>query len=120
MRRARRCEAEHVQHLVHRQIFEIRALKGKLMGIGMGLAGAGRWLAEKIDAAWERESVLLTPELVDAAWPRFQTIVTDGRGSREMELIGKPEFYTPIYCTPVAANGSLYVTTQSHIFAIGQ
>jgi hypothetical protein len=68
---------------------EIRALKGKLTGIGMGLASAGQWLATKMDAAWDRESVLLTPELVDAAWPRFQTIVTNWRGSREMELVGK-------------------------------
>jgi outer membrane protein assembly factor BamB len=42
------------------------------------------------------------------------------RAGREMQLIGKPEFFTPIYCTPVAANGALYVTTQSHIFAVGQ
>jgi hypothetical protein len=72
-----------------REPAEIRALKGKLMGMAMGLQGAGRWLAEKMDAAWQRESVLLTPELVDAAWPRFQTIVTNWRGSREMELVGK-------------------------------
>jgi hypothetical protein len=72
-----------------REPAEIRALKGKLMGIGAGLAGAGQWLAEKMDAAWDRESVLLTPELVDAAWPRFQTIVTNWRGSREMQLVGK-------------------------------
>src|SRR5262245_18347868 len=68
---------------------EIRALKGKLMGIGMGLATAGQWLASKMDAAWDRESVLLTPEPVDAAWPRFQTIVTSWRGSRDMELAAK-------------------------------
>src|SRR5262249_29996415 len=72
-----------------REPAEIRALKGKLTGIGMGLVGAGQWLAAKIDAAWERESVLLTPELVDAAWPRLQTIVTDWRGAREIEMIGK-------------------------------
>jgi hypothetical protein len=72
-----------------REPAEIRVLKGKLMGIAMGLEGAGRWLAEKMDAAWKRESVLLTPGLVDAAWPRFQTIVTDWRGAREMELVGK-------------------------------
>ncbi|MGH7644322.1 MAG: hypothetical protein ACREMR_01925, partial [Gemmatimonadales bacterium] len=72
-----------------REPAEIRALKGKLMGIALGLEGAGRWLAEKIDAAWQRESVLLTPELVDAAWPRLLTIVTDWRGARDMELVGK-------------------------------
>jgi len=68
---------------------EIRALKAKLMGISMGLTGAGQWLADKMESAWERESVLLTPELVDAALTRFQTIVTNVRGSREMTLVGK-------------------------------
>jgi hypothetical protein len=68
---------------------EIGALKGKLAGIGASLVGTGQWLAAKMDAAWERERVLLTPDLVDAAWPRFRTIVTDWRGAREMELVGR-------------------------------
>jgi hypothetical protein len=40
--------------------------------------------------------------------------------AREKKLIGRVEFYTPIYCTPVVANNTLYVTTQTHVFAIGK
>ncbi len=42
------------------------------------------------------------------------------KAGREKKLIGKVEFYTPVYCTPVVANDVLYVTTHSHIFAIGK
>ena len=42
------------------------------------------------------------------------------KAGREMKLIGKPEFYTPIYCTPVVANNTLYVSTMTHLFAIGK
>ncbi|HEV8439580.1 MAG TPA: hypothetical protein VGT40_15940 [Methylomirabilota bacterium] len=68
---------------------EIRGLKAKLRGMGVAMQASGQWLAEKMDAAWERESVLFTAELVDAAWPRFQTIVTNWRGSRSTMLAGK-------------------------------
>lgn len=39
---------------------------------------------------------------------------------REKQLIGKIEFYTPIYCTPVVANDTLFVTTHTHLFAVGK
>jgi outer membrane protein assembly factor BamB len=39
---------------------------------------------------------------------------------REMKLIGKPEFFTPIYCSPIVANNTLYVATMTHLFAIGK
>ena len=42
------------------------------------------------------------------------------KAGREKELIGKVDFFTPIYGTPVVANGVLYVTTQTHLFAIGR
>jgi outer membrane protein assembly factor BamB len=42
------------------------------------------------------------------------------KAGREKQLIGKIDFYTPVYCTPVVANDTLYVTTHSHIFAIGK
>lgn len=38
----------------------------------------------------------------------------------EKQLIGKVDFYTPVYCTPVVANNTLFVTTHTHIFAIGK
>jgi outer membrane protein assembly factor BamB len=42
------------------------------------------------------------------------------KAGREKQLIGKIDFYTPVYCTPVVANNTLYVTTHTHIFAIGK
>jgi outer membrane protein assembly factor BamB len=42
------------------------------------------------------------------------------KAGREKQLIGKPEFFTPIYCTPVAANDAIYVATQTHLFAVGK
>ena len=68
---------------------EIRTLKLRLRGMAMGMQAAGQWLADKMDAAWERESILLEPTLIDAAWPRFHTIVTNWRGSRRTLLTGR-------------------------------
>ncbi|MGH7390368.1 MAG: hypothetical protein ACREM3_13060 [Candidatus Rokuibacteriota bacterium] len=68
---------------------EIRGLRARLRGMSFGMQAGGQWLAEKMDAAWEREAVLLTPELIDAAWPRFRTVCTNWRGSRDMMLAGK-------------------------------
>ncbi len=42
------------------------------------------------------------------------------KAGREMKLIGKPEFFTPIYCSPIVANDVLYVATQTHLFAVGK
>ena len=42
------------------------------------------------------------------------------KAGREKQLIGKVDFYTPVYCTPVIANDTLYVTTHTHIFAVGK
>jgi len=38
----------------------------------------------------------------------------------ELKLIGKIDFFSPVYCSPVIANDTLYVTTHTHIFAIGK
>ena len=32
----------------------------------------------------------------------------------------KVEFFTPIYSSPVIANDTLYVTTMTHLFAVGR
>jgi outer membrane protein assembly factor BamB len=42
------------------------------------------------------------------------------KAGREKKLIARVEFYTPIYCTPVVANNTLYVATLTHLFAIGK
>lgn len=53
---------------------ELVQLKMKLFGMSEGLGRVSAWLAEKMDAGWERESALLTPELASAAQPRFAAL----------------------------------------------
>jgi hypothetical protein len=53
---------------------ELIQLKMKLLGVSEGLARTSEWLAEKMDAGWERESVLLTPALASAARARFMAL----------------------------------------------
>lgn len=42
------------------------------------------------------------------------------KADREKEEIALADFYTPIYCSPIVANDTLYVTTQTHMYAIGK
>ena len=42
------------------------------------------------------------------------------KAGREKEEIALIDFYTPIYCSPVAANDTLYLSTQTHLYAIGR
>lgn len=42
------------------------------------------------------------------------------KAGREKQLIGKVDFYTPVYCTPVVANNTLFVATHTHLFAVGK
>lgn len=42
------------------------------------------------------------------------------KAGREKKLIGKPDFFSPLYCSPVIANNTLFVTTHTHIFAVGK
>jgi outer membrane protein assembly factor BamB len=39
---------------------------------------------------------------------------------RTMKHVRTIEFTSPIYSSPVAANGILYITTQTHLYAIGK
>lgn len=68
---------------------EIRLLKEKLGNLSHRFVSKGEWLADKMDAAWKRESVLLSPDSIVAASPRFQVIATDWQGSRETVLVGR-------------------------------
>lgn len=69
---------------------ELRVMKAKLDAQGTGMAAAGEWLADKMLAAWARESAaLFAPGLIDGARARFQVIVTNWRGSRETLLAGQ-------------------------------
>ena len=42
------------------------------------------------------------------------------KAGREKEEIALIDFFTPIYCSPVAANDTLYLATQTHMYAIGR
>ena len=53
---------------------ELVQLQFKLAGMAEGLGRASEWLGEKMVAGFERESVLLTPELARAARPRFMAL----------------------------------------------
>jgi outer membrane protein assembly factor BamB len=62
------------------------------------------------------------------------TLVTDGKviianedgelvmlkEGREKEEISVTDFYTPIYCSPIVANNTVFLTTQTHLYAIGK
>ena len=40
--------------------------------------------------------------------------------SREKKVLGKVEFYSPIYSSPVIANDTLFISTITHVFAIAK
>ncbi len=42
------------------------------------------------------------------------------KAGREKEEIALIDFFTPIYCSPVVANDTLYLSTQTHLYAIGR
>jgi outer membrane protein assembly factor BamB len=42
------------------------------------------------------------------------------KAGRERQLLGKVEFYTPIYSSPVIANDTLFVATNTHLFVISK
>ena len=42
------------------------------------------------------------------------------KAGREKEEIALIDFFTPIYCSPVAANDTLYLATQTHLYAIAR
>lgn len=53
---------------------EIVQMRARLQALGEGYARSARWLAEKMDAGWKRESVLLTPEFADVAYQRHMAL----------------------------------------------
>ena len=46
-------------------------------------------------------------------------ILTVLKASKEKEVLAEIEFSGPIYSSPVVANQTLYVTTPTHLYAIG-
>jgi hypothetical protein len=68
---------------------EIKVLKGRLPALAGAWRRAGEWLGAKMEAAWDREQAMYAPELVAVAPQRFNTIVTNWRGSRERLLAAR-------------------------------
>ena len=46
-------------------------------------------------------------------------VLTILKAGRQKQVIAEIEFPTPIYCSPIAANGTLYISTMTHLYAIG-
>ena len=42
------------------------------------------------------------------------------RAGKEMKEVGKIDMRAPVYSSPVVANGTLYIATQTHLYAIGK
>lgn len=53
---------------------EPAAVRARLEATADRLERASRWLAEKMEAGWRRESVLLTPEFADVAFQRHMAL----------------------------------------------
>lgn len=68
---------------------EIRRLKARMQALAGTWSHVGQWLSSKMDSAWAREQAVYTPALIDVAQARFNTIVTNWRGSRETLLCGR-------------------------------
>lgn len=68
---------------------EIIQIKAKLRAVEDEYLAAGLWLADKMDAAWQRESMLFTEALTAIAWPRLQAVATNWRGANDMALTGR-------------------------------
>jgi hypothetical protein len=68
---------------------ELHGLLAKLHAHAEALERSGRWLAEKMHAAWSREKTALSAELAEVAPARFFTVVTNWRGAREQRLTGR-------------------------------
>ncbi|MEM6910606.1 MAG: PQQ-binding-like beta-propeller repeat protein [Verrucomicrobiota bacterium] len=47
-------------------------------------------------------------------------IITIYKAGPELEVLNEIEFSSPIYSSPVVANGVLYVTSQTHLYAFGE
>jgi len=68
---------------------ELLQLKAKLSGMAEGLARASFWLSEKMDAGWERESVLLTAEMASAARPRLVALEHTTLAALKMGVVAR-------------------------------
>lgn len=54
---------------------ELRTMKERVASLSAYFRRTGKWLAEKMEAGWERESILLCPEFADIAYPRHVALI---------------------------------------------
>lgn len=54
---------------------ELRIMKERLASLSAYFRRTGGWLAEKMEAGWEREAVLLCREYADIAYPRHVALI---------------------------------------------
>jgi hypothetical protein len=68
---------------------EIAGLKARLARLRDGYTETGRWLEEKMDAAWRREAFLLTPEYADAAYARHAALTRTTLSAAKLVVAGR-------------------------------
>jgi hypothetical protein len=68
---------------------EIAALKRKLAGLRDRYGNAGRWLADKMDAAWRREAALLNRDHADIAYARHMALTRTTLAAAKMAVAGR-------------------------------
>lgn len=68
---------------------EISGLKVKLAGLRDTYTKMGRWLEEKMDAGWRRESALLNPEYADVAYGRHMVLMRTTLSASKMVVAGR-------------------------------
>ena len=68
---------------------EIGILKTRLGDLAAETGANGQFLAGKMAAAWERECMMLAPDLIEVAWPRLQVVVSNWRGALGMVAMGR-------------------------------
>ena len=47
-------------------------------------------------------------------------VLTILRASKQKQVLGKIRFDGPIYSSPIVANGTLYIATATHLYAIAE
>jgi hypothetical protein len=68
---------------------EIGILKTRLGDLSTEIGENGRFLATMMGGAWERESMMLAPDLIIAAWPRLQVVASNWRSALGMVVMGR-------------------------------
>jgi hypothetical protein len=68
---------------------EISSLKVKLAAQRDRCLNSGRWLGEKMEAAWQREAVLLTADYADAAYARHMALTRTTLTASKLVIAGR-------------------------------